>query len=154
MELEIGMNQEARASISGALSQFLANTYTLYLKTQNFHWNISGPEFYSLHKLSEKQYEEMADAIDEIAERIRALGFFVEGTMSAFQDASSIEEDDKIHPKHIFLEGLVHAQEVVIREARSLAKLAEKHGDAATVDLMGRRLNVHEKAAWMLRSQI
>lgn len=154
MELETGMGKEDRAMLCGLLAKLLADTYVLYLKTQNFHWNIIGSEFYSLHILSEKQYEEMAEAVDEIAERIRALGFFVEGTMGAFSKLSSIDEDQKIHPKHILLEDLIKAHSVVIKEARNLSALAEKHEDPATVDLMGRRLNFHEKASWMLRSQI
>ena len=154
MEFETGMTKEERASISGALSKLLADTYVLYLKTQNFHWNIHGPEFYSLHKLSEKQYEEMAGAIDEIAERIRQLGFFVEGSMEAFLKLSSVEEDHTIHPKLAYLEHLIKAHETVIRDCRALGGLAESHGDHGTVDLMGRRHLFHEKAAWMLRSQL
>ncbi|NGX38185.1 MAG: DNA protection during starvation protein [Chlamydiae bacterium] len=154
MELETGMTKEERASISGALSKLLADTYVLYLKTQNFHWNIHGPEFYSLHKLSEKQYEEMAGAIDEIAERIRQLGFFVEGSMEAFLKLSTVEEDHAIHPKLAYLEHLIKAHEMVIRDCRALGTLAEAHSDHGTVDLMGRRHLFHEKAAWMLRSQL
>jgi len=154
MELETGMDKETRAALSGALSKLLADTYLLYAKTQNFHWNITGPEFYSLHKLSEEQYEEMANAVDEIAERIRALGFYVEGSLESFIKLSSLQEDHKIHPKHVLLERLIQAHESVIREARVLAELAEKHKDAGTVDMMGRRLLFHEKAAWMLRSQV
>lgn len=154
MEFDTGMTADARATISGALAKFLADTYLVYLKTQNFHWNVTGAEFYSLHILSEKQYEELADAVDEIAERIRALGFFVEATTEAFQKLSSVEEEHSIHPKHVFLANLVKAHDVVIKEARALATLAEKHRDQATVDLMARRLGFHEKAIWMLRSQI
>lgn len=154
MELATGMTKEERAAVSGALSKLLADTYLLYLKTQNVHWNIHGPEFYSLHVMTQKHYEEMAEAVDEIAERIRALGFFVEGTTSAFQKLSSIEEDGKVHPKHIFIEQLIKAHEQVIRDCRALAGFAENHKDHATVDLMGRRLNAHEKFSWMLRSQL
>lgn len=154
MELETGMNKEDRAAVSGALAKLLADTYLLYLKTQNVHWNIHGPEFYSLHVMTQTHYEEMAEAVDEIAERIRALGFFVEGTTAAFQKLSSISEDEKVHPKHVFIEQLIKAHGQVIRDCRSLGDLAEKHHDHATVDLMGRRLNVHEKFAWMLRSQL
>ena len=154
MELNTGMTKEQRSSVSGALSKFLADTYLVYLKTQNFHWNITGPEFYSLHILTEKQYEEMADAVDEIAEKIRALGFFVEGTMDAFKKLTSIEESPNLHPKLELLKDLLLAHEVIIRGARTLSKLAEKHEDPGTVDLMARRLNFHEKACWMLRSQL
>lgn len=154
MELQIGINQDGRAEVSGALAKLLADSYLLYLKTQNVHWNIHGPEFYSLHVMTQKQYEELAEAIDEIAERIRQLGFFVEGTTSAFQKLSSIEEDSKVHPKHILIEQLVVANEQVVRDCRALGDLAEKHRDHATVDLMGRRLNAHEKNAWMLRATL
>lgn len=154
MELDTGMSQEERATISGALSKLLADTYVLYVKTQNFHWNIHGPEFYALHKLSEEHYGEMADAIDEIAERIRALGFFVEGSMEAFLKLSSVEEDHNIFPKVKYLQHLIEAHEQVIRDCRSLGTLADKNKDHATVDLMGRRLGFHEKATWMLRSQL
>ncbi len=154
MELQAGMTNDERAAISGGLAKLLANTYVLYLKTQNFHWNIHGPEFYALHILSEKQYEEMAEAIDEIAERIRGMGFFVEGSMESFLKLSSIPEDHKVHPKLKFIEDLITAHEEVIREARLIGDLAEKHSDHGTVDMIGRRLLFHEKAAWMLRSQL
>ncbi len=154
MELHTGMNENQRASVSGALSKVLADTYLLYLKTQNFHWNITGPEFFSLHLLFEKHYEEMADAIDEIAERIRALGFYVEATTEGFRKLSSIKEGSKILPKFEMIKELIDGHETVIREERNLAMLSEKHGDQATVDLMARRLGFHEKAAWMLRSQL
>ncbi len=154
MEHQTGMTKEDRAIVSGALSKLLADTYVLYVKTQHFHWNIHGPEFYALHLLAQKHYEEMAGAIDEIAERIRALGFFVEGSMESFLKLSSISEDHEIHPKHKFIENLIQSHEVVIRDARKLAQIAEKYQDPATVDLMGRRLIAHEQAAWMLRSQL
>ncbi len=154
MELSTGMTKDERAVVSGSLSKLLADTYVLYLKTQNFHWNIHGPEFYALHKLSEEHYEEMAGAVDDIAERIRALGFFVEGSMEAFLKLSSVEEDHNINPKVKYLEHLIQAHEQVIRDCRSLGTLADTHKDHATVDLMGKRLGFHEKATWMLRSQL
>lgn len=154
MAFETGMNEEQRASVSGALSKVLADTYLLYLKTQDFHWNYNGIEFYEFHLLFEKQYEELADAIDEIAERIRALGFFVEGATDAFKRISSIKEERRVIPSHEMVEQLLQGHETVIRELRNLSKLAEKHNDPATVDLMGRRLNIHEKFAWMLRSSL
>lgn len=153
MEFNTGMNENQRASISGVLTKLLADTYLLYLKTQNYHWNVTGPEFFSLHLLFEKHYKEMADAVDEIAERIRALGFYVEATTEAFKKISSIKEDNKILPKFEMLKELVEGHETVMRDARKLGDLAEKHQDQATVDLIARRLGVHEKAAWMLRSQ-
>lgn len=154
MEFDTGMTKEERASISGALSKLLADSYFLYLKTQNSHWNVTGPEFYSLHIMLEKHYEEMAEAIDEIAERIRALGFFVEGTFEAFGKLTTIKEDHRVLAKYEMLEQLIKSHELVMRDARNLAQLAEKHNDPGTVDMMGRRLLFHEKAAWMLRSQI
>jgi starvation-inducible DNA-binding protein len=154
MEFETGIKKDERATISGALAKLLADTYVLYVKTQNFHWNIHGPEFFSLHKLSEEQYEEMADAIDEIAERIRALGFYVEGSMESFLKLTSIPEDHQINPKHVYIEQLIKAHEAVTRDCRALGGLAEDHHDHGTVDLMGRRLNFHEKAAWMLRATL
>lgn len=154
MEVDSGISQEAKISISGALSKTLADTYVLYLKTQNFHWNVHGPVFYSLHKLSQKQYEEMAEAIDEIAERIRALGFFVDGSMENFLSLSSIPQDQSVHSTQVYLEHLIKAHEKVIRDLRLLGNLADTHHDHATVDLVGRRLGFHEKACWMLRSQI
>lgn len=154
MELNTGMNENQRASVSGALAKVLADTYLLYIKTQNSHYNITGPEFFSLHLLFEKHYQEMAEAVDEIAERIRALGFYVEATAEAFKKLSSIKESSKIIPKFEMLKELIEGHEIVIREERNLASLAEKHGDQATVDLMARRLGFHEKAAWMLRSQL
>ncbi|NGX39019.1 MAG: DNA protection during starvation protein [Chlamydiae bacterium] len=154
MEINTGMSSEQRATVGGGLAKLLADTYVLYLKTQNFHWNITGPEFFSLHKLTEMQYEEMAVGIDEIAERIRALGFYVEGSMEAFLNLSSVTEDHKVYPKHDLIHHLVEAHEVVIKDGRILSSLAEKENDPATVDLMGRRLGFHEKAAWMLRESL
>jgi starvation-inducible DNA-binding protein len=152
--METGMTNEERAAISGGLAKLLADTYVLYVKTQNFHWNIHGPEFYALHLLSEKQYEEMADAVDEIAERIRALGFFVDASMGAFLKLSSIVEEKQVQSKIKFIEELIAGHETILREVRKLANQAEKHNDPGTVDLLGRRVLFHEKAAWMLRSQL
>lgn len=154
MELNTGMTHEGRAAISGGLSKLLADSYALYVKTQNFHWNVVAPEFYGLHKLSESQYQEMGEALDEIAERIRALGFYVDATLAGFKKLTSITESSKIHPKYESLLDLIQAQELVIREARALSKLAEEEEDQATVDLCARRLGVHEKALWMLRASI
>lgn len=154
MEFDTGMTENQRAVMSGTLGKVLADTYILYLKTQNFHWNYNGVEFYGFHILFEKQYEELAEAIDEIAERIRALGFFVEGTTDAFKKITSIKEAKRVIASHEMVEQLLDGHEQVIRELRNLSALAEKHNDPATVDLAGRRLNAHEKFAWMLRSSL
>lgn len=154
MAFETGMNEEQRASVSGALSKVLADTFILYLKTLNFHWNYNGVEFYPFHLLFQKQYEEMIEGIDEMAERVRALGFFVDGTADAFKKLSSIKEEHRVVSAHEMVEQLLAGHEVVIRELRNLSYHAEKHRDPATVDLCGRRLNAHEKFAWMLRSSL
>ncbi len=149
-----GMSDEERASMSGAMAKVLADLYLLYLKTQNFHWNVTGAAFFSLHLLFEKQYQEMADEIDELAERVRSLGFFVDGTTVAFKKISSIVEEQKVVSWEEMVKQLVDGHEVVIRELRNLNFLAEKHRDPGTVDMAGRRLAAHEKALWMLRSQL
>lgn len=154
MEPNIGLNEQNRSAISTGLERLLAEVYTLYLKTQNFHWNVRGTEFYSLHLLFEKHYEEMAEEIDEIAERIRALGFFVEASFSSFSELSSIKEEEKVLSAKEMLNSLVQGHEVYIREARRVAEIADRELDFATVDMLGRRMGAHEKMAWFLRSQI
>jgi starvation-inducible DNA-binding protein len=154
MQMNIGMNDKSRQEVGDALARLLADTYGIYLKTQNFHWNLSGSEFYSLHILFEKQYQELAEAIDEIAERIRALGFYVDASFTGFLKLASIKDSEQIIPIREMLVYLLQGHEIIIRELRQLSSLAEKQNDPATVDLCGRRLNVHEKFAWMLRSQL
>lgn len=151
------MSEKNRKLVAGALSHILADTYNIYLRTQNFHWNLVGPEFYFLHILFEKQYEELADAVDEIAERVRALGYYVDATFSGFQKMTSLKEMDKQASKMSIkdmLKNLLDGHEQVIRSFRKLSDLGEKQKDPATVDLIGRRMNVHEKFAWMLRSHL
>jgi starvation-inducible DNA-binding protein len=154
MEYNLGISEQSRLAISEGLSRVLAETYTLYLKTQNFHWNVRGPEFYSLHLLFEKQYQEMAEAVDEVAERIRALGFFVDASFSAFTDLSAIKEEEKVLNAKEMLLSLVQGHEALVRNARRVAEIADRDGDFATVDMLGRRMGSHEKMAWFLRSQI
>lgn len=152
--MHTGMNDQSRAKVCQSLAKLLADTYALYLKTQTCHWNISGPEFFELHLLFEKQYSEMAEAIDEIAERIRALGLYVEGGLSAFKQLTSVVEETKVLTDQEMLQQLVEAQEVVVRQARKTCQVAEEEKDGATVDLASRRLGVHEKSGWMLRSSL
>ena len=154
MELNIGISEPSRAAISEGLARFLADTYALYLKTQNFHWNVRGPEFYSLHLLFEKQYEELAEAVDEIAERIRALGFYVDASFSGFQNKTSVKEETRVLTSKDMLKELIEGHEVLIRGVRKVAEIGDKDGDFATVDMIGRRLGAHEKMAWFLRSQL
>lgn len=152
--MDTGMTQENRQHVADGLTRLLADTYAVYLRTQNFHWNLTGPDFYFLHILFEKHYEELAGALDEIAERIRALGFYVDASFEAFQKLNSLENVDKVMSAQEMLKHLLKGHEQLIRESRLLSGKAEKANDPATVDLMGRRLNVHEKFAWMLRSHL
>jgi starvation-inducible DNA-binding protein len=152
MEHNIGLAEPIRQSISDGLYRVLADTYVLYLKTQNFQWNVRGPEFYSLHILFEKQYEELAEAVDEIAERIRALGFYVDASFSGFKEASSVKEENKVLNIKEMLTSLIEGHEILIRNARRVAEIGDKEGDFATVDMLGKRLGAHEKMAWFLRS--
>lgn len=152
--MNTGMTEESRSKVADSLGRLLADTYAVYLKTQNFHWNLVGGEFYSLHILFEKQYEELAEAVDEIAERVRALGFYVDASFAGFQKLTSINGIEKTLSIKDMLQNLLQSHETVIRSMRQLSEMAEKENDPATVDLMGRRLNAHEKFAWMLRSQL
>ena len=154
MKINSGMTDSGRKKIAEELRHFLADSYSVYLKTQNFHWNVKGPYFFSMHLLFEKQYSELADAIDEIAERIVALGFFVDASFSAFKDTPCMKETRKQLKARKMLEQLVHDHESLIRCAREIATFAEQEKDQATVDLMARRLGSHEKMVWMLRSHI
>ena len=154
MELNTGIVRQGRQEISDGLSRVLADTYALYLKTQNCHWNVRGCEFYSLHLLFESQYKEMAEAVDEIAERIGALGFFVEASFHGFKSKTKIKEEDKVLGAKEMIVSLLEGHELFIREARVLVGIAERDKDAATVDLLSRRLGAHEKMAWFLRNHL
>lgn len=154
MEINTGILRQGRQEISDGLGRLLADTYTLYLKTQNCHWNVRGSEFYFLHILFEAQYKEMAEAVDEIAERIGALGFFVEASLHAFKSKTKIKEEDKVLSHKEMLSSLVEGHELFVREARTLVGIAERDKDGATVDLLGKRLGAHEKMAWFLRNHL
>lgn len=134
------------------LSRLLADTYTLYLKTHNFHWNVTGPMFNTLHLMFEGQYTELAVAVDDIAERIRALGFPAPGTYAAYARLSSIKEEEGVPEAEEMIRQLVQGQEAVVRTARSIFPLLDKVSDEPTADLLTQRMQVHEKTAWMLRS--
>lgn len=152
MDINIGINQQDRVAIAEGLSRLLADTYTLYLKTHNFHWNVTGPMFNTLHLMFETQYTELALAVDLIAERIRALGLPAPGTYAAYASLSSIKEDEGVPCAEDMIRLLVEGQEAVVRTARSLFPLVDKAGDEPTADLLTQRMQVHEKTAWMLRS--
>jgi starvation-inducible DNA-binding protein len=152
MQINIGIDKKERKAIADGLSHLLADTYTLYLKTHNFHWNVTGPMFQTLHLMFEGQYTELALAVDLIAERIRALGFPAPATYAEFVELASIKEERGHQPAVKMIKLLVQGQESVIRTARSIFSLAEKAGDEPTCDLLTQRMQTHEKTAWMLRS--
>ncbi|MBV2210195.1 MAG: DNA starvation/stationary phase protection protein [Thermomonas sp.] len=154
-EIDIGIKTDDRAAIADALSHFLADSYTLYLKTHNFHWNVTGPMFNALHTMFETQYTEQWAALDEIAERIRALGFHAPGSYAEFAKLSSIKEAPGMGDApawHDMVEQLVAGNEAVCRTARAALEVANDADDAPTEDLLTQRLQTHEKYAWMLRS--
>ena len=152
MPINIGINENDRREIADGLSRLLADTYTLYLKTHNFHWNVTGPMFQTLHLMFEQQYNELALAVDLVAERIRALGFPAPATYKEFIKLSSIQEDEGVPNAQDMIRSLVSGQESVVRTARSVFPVVEKAHDEPTADLLTQRMQVHEKTAWMLRS--
>jgi starvation-inducible DNA-binding protein len=155
MEINIGISEEHRKDISDDLSRVLADSYMLYLKTHNYHWNVTGELFHSLHEQFEEQYTELADAIDEIAERIRALGYRAPGTFREFQELTSINEEENEPDEALeMVRRLAVGNEQVLRTAREALKPANKAEDEATVDLLTERLHIHSKNAWMLRSHL
>ena len=151
-KIDIGIMDKDRKDIADGLSRLLADTYTLYLKTHNFHWNVTGPMFQTLHLMFETQYNELALAVDLVAERIRALGYPAPGTYAEYAALSSIEETSGVPKAETMIELLVKGQESVVRTARSIFPLVEKVNDQPTADLLTQRMQVHEKTAWMLRS--
>ena len=154
MKIDIGIDDRSRKAIAAGLSRLLADTYTLYLKTHNFHWNATGPMFNTLHLMFEQQYTELATAVDEIAERIRALGEAAPGSYSQYAALSSIREETGVPSAEDMIRQLVADQEAVVRTARSVFPAAEEASDEPTADLLTQRMQVHEKTAWMLRSMV
>ena len=152
MKIDIGIPAAERQRIADGLSRLLADSYTLYLKTHNFHWNVTGPMFTTLHTLFEEHYTELATAVDEIAERIRALGCHAPGSYKRFAELSSIEEETGAPDAKGMLAQLVAGQEAVVRTAREVFPTVEAANDEATADLLTQRMQIHEKNAWMLRS--
>ncbi len=152
MDINIGLSNDQRKDIAAGLSRLLADSYTLYLKTHNFHWNVTGPMFQTLHTLFETQYTELATAVDEIAERIRALGEPAPGSYQQFAALSSIPEETGIPSADVMIRQLVEGQEAVARTARSVFPAADEARDEPTADLLTQRMQIHEKNAWMLRS--
>jgi starvation-inducible DNA-binding protein len=149
---DIGIAATDRKAISANLSRVLADTYTLYLKTHNYHWNVTGPQFNDLHAMFMGQYTELWNAVDLIAERIRSLGHFAPGSYKAFSELSSIKEEDTVPAATKMIENLLSGHETVARTCRHAFPAAAKADDQPTMDLLTQRLQVHEKTAWMLRS--
>ncbi|MBB72087.1 MAG: DNA starvation/stationary phase protection protein [Legionellales bacterium] len=152
MKIEIGLSNEQRAQIAEGLACLLADSYLLYIKTHNFHWNVKGPMFNTLHLMFEEQYTELATAVDEIAERIRALDHPAPGSYAQFAELTSIKEETGVPKAEDMIRQLVEGQEAVIRTARNLMPTASDAADEPTADLLTQRMQVHEKTAWMLRS--
>ena len=151
--IDIGIGEKDRAAIAGGLSKLLADTYTLYLTTHNFHWNVNGPMFNTLHAMFMVQYTELWNAVDPIAERIRSLGHIAPGSYAQFGRLTSLKDAPETRPAALEMVAiLVQGHEAVARTARSIFPVVEKAGDEPTADLLTQRLTVHEQAAWMLRS--
>jgi len=152
MKINTGIDEKHRKAVADGLSRLLADTYTLYLKTHNFHWNVTGPHFDSLHKLFEEHYTELATAVDDIAERIRALGEFAPGSFKQFLELTEIQEANGVPKADEMVKQLVEGHEIVIRTGRGLLNLINEANDEVSQALIGDRLSFHEKTAWMLRS--
>ena len=150
--IHTGIEEEARKEIAEGLARVLADTYTIYLKTHSFHWNVTGPMFQPLHQVFEEEYQELWQAVDAIAERIRALGFQAPGSYSDFIRLGSIKEETGVPPAEEMIHQLVEGHEAVARTARAVFPTADRGQDQATVELLTVRMNQHEKSAWMLRS--
>jgi starvation-inducible DNA-binding protein len=153
-QVNIGIDEEKRAEIAAGVSRVLADSYSLYLKTHNFHWNVTGPMFNSLHMMFEEQYTELATAVDEIAERIRALGERAPGSYSEYQKLTAIPEETGSPEATEMIRQLVSDHETVARTAREVFALADDADDEPTADLLTQRMQLHEKTAWMLRSML
>lgn len=152
MKIDIGIPEKERREIGKELGRLLADTYTLYLKTHNYHWNVTGPMFQTLHLMFETHYNELALAVDLIAERIRSLGMPAPGSYKSYSKLSSIKEEEGVPAAKKMIENLVKGHETVVRTAREIFPVAEKGSDEATLDLLTQRIQLHEKTAWMLRS--
>jgi starvation-inducible DNA-binding protein len=154
MAIDIGIKDADRKAIAEGLGRLLADSYTLYLKTHNYHWNVTGPMFNTLHLMFETQYNELALAVDAIAERIRALGYPAPGSYKAYAGLTSIEEETGVPTAEEMLRNLVVGQETVVRTARALFPVVDEANDESTADLLTQRMQIHEKTAWMLRSML
>lgn len=154
MEMDNGLSSASREKLRGGLVKLLADNYAVYLKTQKYHWNVKGREFHALHKMFEEQYQHFEEVIDDIAERIRALGFNVQATFTFFKECTSIPEESENISTDEMLKNLVTSNEVIIRNARHICSLADKEADHGTVDMLGKQIRENEKIVWMLRSSL
>jgi starvation-inducible DNA-binding protein len=154
MDINIGINEPNRKAIAEGLSRLLADSYILFLKTHNYHWNVTGPMFQALHNMFEEQYTELFTAVDDIAERIRSLGENAPGSFQAFSQMSQIKEESGHPDAQQMIKNLVLGQEAVVKTAREIIPIADEANDEPTLDLLTQRMQVHEKNAWMLRSLI
>ena len=152
LPIDIGIGEKDRQKIADGLSNVLANTYTLYLKTHNFHWNVTGPMFSTLHLLFETQYDELAIAVDTVAERVRALGVYAPGSFTQFKELSTVKEETSVPSAVEMIQQLAKDNETVSKVCREVLPLAGKVDDEPTNDLLTQRMQTHEKNAWMLRS--
>lgn len=152
MSINIGIAEQDRKQIADSLSRVLADSYLLYLKTHNFHWNVTGPMFQTLHVMFMEQYTELWNALDPIAERIRALDYPAPGSYKRYVELASIKEEDGVPNAKEMIRQLVDGQEAVARTVRAAFKVAEAAGDQPSADLLTQRMEIHEKNAWMLRS--
>lgn len=150
--VDIGINEQDRATIADGLKRLLADSYTLYLQTHNFHWNVTGPQFRELHLMFEEHYTELATAVDEIAERIRTLDVPAPGTYKAFAELSSINEAEGVPAADEMVRILTRSHEQVVKTCRDVLAPAQDAGDESTAALVSDRMRVHEKTAWMLRA--
>jgi starvation-inducible DNA-binding protein len=154
MEVHTSLSMDDRKALAEGLGRLQADTFALYLKTHNYHWNVTGPMFRSLHLMFEEQYTELWTAGDEIAERIRSLGHTAPGTLAEFSRLATVPEEEAIPEAMDMVTRLAEGNEIVARTAREVVGIAERAGDVATADLGTRRVDVHEKSAWMLRATV
>ena len=152
--IDIGVNRDDRKQLAYLLSECIANSYLLYLKTQSFHWNVVGPMFYGLHNLTEKQYQDLADAIDTMAERIRAIGFMAPGSFAQFTQMASIQEEAGTPNAHDMIAQLAEGNEICAKKLRIAALAADKVDDVKTADLLTERIGQHEENVWMLKAML
>ncbi len=153
-EIDIGITKENRDDVAEGLKRLLADSYTLYLQTHNFHWNVTGPQFRELHLMFEEHYTELAVAVDDIAERIRTLGVAAPGTYRSFVELSTIEEVDGVPSSEEMIKYLLHGHEQVVKTSRDVLAKAQNADDESTAALVGDRMRIHEKTAWMLRATL